>query len=117
MKKPVCLFILLVFVLFLCSCGMFGMDNLPKGELLASYPSPDEKYTVNIYLTDGGATTDYAVRGEAVEAETGKARNIYWQYHEDNADVVWISDDTVEINGIKLNVLTGKYDYRYDANQ
>ena len=38
--------------------------------------------------------------------------NIYWNYHEDHAEVEWIDDETVIINGIQLNVLTEIYDFR-----
>ena len=42
---------------------VFDVDNLPKGELKKTVKSPNRKYEVRLYLCDGGATTDYAVRG------------------------------------------------------
>ena len=87
-----------------------SMVTLPKGELICTSESPSGEYIVNMYLTNGGATTDYAVRGELVEGS--KKKNIYWQYHEDSADVSWIGEHEVNINGVVLDVRHDVYDYR-----
>ncbi len=87
------------------------MNNLPQGEFVNSYESPNSDFTVNIYLCDGGATTDFAIRGELVDADNNK-KNIYWGYHEQEAEVAWIDEDTVVINGRTLNVLEDVYDFR-----
>ncbi len=42
----------------------FDMNRLPKGELKSEVQSPDGKYSIKGYLTNGGATTSYAIRGE-----------------------------------------------------
>ena len=86
------------------------MDHLPEGELSATYDSPSAKYAVNIYLCGGGATVDFSIRGELVEGEGRK--NIYWNYHEQEAVVEWLDEETVSINGRVLNVLEDVYDYR-----
>ena len=61
--KMISLFIF--FSLFLSACGK--MSNLPQGEFVNSYESPDSNFTINIYLCNGGATTDFAIRGELVD--------------------------------------------------
>ena len=111
--KKITAFSLTVLLLLLSGCSLIfqNMDNLPEGELLNSYPSPSGENTVNIYLSDGGATVDFAIRGEAVKSD-GAKRNIYWEYHCSDAQVEWLSDDTVIINGRKLNIKTDAYDYR-----
>ncbi len=88
-----------------------GMDNLPEGEFLASYNSHTSDYTINIYLC-GGATTDFSIRGELVKNHDGSKKNIYWSYHEQEADVEWIDEETVVINNRTLNVLKDVYDFR-----
>ena len=95
---------------FFCCRFFVSMFTLPKGELIYTSESPSGEYIVNIYLTNGGATTDYAVRGELVEGS--KKKNIYWQYHEDSADVSWIGEYEVNINGVVLDVRHDVYDYR-----
>ena len=101
---------------------VFGSDNivlvnplgLPQGEFMCGVESPNGEYTVNAYVCNGGATVAYAVRGEVVNNETGKKRNIYWDYKIKTAEIEWINNDVVSINGHVLNIHTDSYDYRYD---
>ena len=110
MKKILLICLIICAVFAFCACSM---NNLPQGTLLEGYASPDGKYVLNTYLVNEGATVDYAVRGELVsEKET---KNIYWDYHVDNAQVSWIDNENVSINGHVLNVNTDVYDYRNDA--
>lgn len=89
-----------------------SMESLPKGEFLVEESSPDGKFTLKAYVTNGGATTSYAVRGELVFNEkNGKTKNIYWNYRED-AEISWVDNDTVIINNHTLNVPKEKYDFR-----
>ncbi len=96
----------------LSSCAAVGMNNLPEGELMHSISSPNGTYIINSYLVSGSATVDFCVRCEVVVISSGEKRNIYWAYRCENADVTWIDDDNVVINGIELNVLTDSYDWR-----
>jgi hypothetical protein len=92
----------------------YDMDRLPKGEFLTEETSPDGAYTLKAYVTNGGATVSYAVRGELVFNEKdGKSETIYWNYREETADITWTDDDTVIINGETLNVPGETYDYRH----
>ena len=90
-----------------------SMESLPKGEFLTEESSPDGKYTLKAYVTNGGATTSYAVRGElAFNEKNGKTKNIYWKYREEVAEISWVDHDTVIINNRTLNVAKEKYDFR-----
>ncbi|WP_032121137.1 DUF5412 family protein [Clostridium amazonitimonense] len=92
-----------------------NMSNLPKGEYLSNSTSPNGAYTIRTYLCNGGATVDYAVRGELIiNNKNKKARNIYWEYKINVSEITWDSDDTVKINGHKINLPRGKYDWRED---
>ena len=104
--------ILIIFVLTLYY--LFGsMARLPEGEFLKEATSPTGAYTVRAYLTNGGATTAYAVRGEVVyHKKNDKTKNIYWQYREQRAEIFWLDDTTISINGIELDVRKEVYDYR-----
>ncbi|MEG6611795.1 DUF5412 family protein [Pseudoclostridium thermosuccinogenes] len=44
--------------------------------------------------------------------KNGKTKNIYWQYHCEKAEIEWINDEIVIINGVELNVKSEIYDYR-----
>ena len=76
--------------------------------------SADGNYTVSAYLNDGGATTGYAILCSVRNNKTNKEKNIYWNYRCTKADVNWISEKTVIINGVELNVDKDTYDYRND---
>ena len=111
--------IAIIAVALICVYHFFFSTAAIKGEkLLGEYPSPNSTYTVEIYQNDGGATTDYAVLGVLrKKSDSSYSRNIYWEYHTDSAEVKWLDDDTVVINGKKIqNVLKDKYDFRYSKN-
>jgi hypothetical protein len=93
----------------------YDMSRLPQGEFLTEETSPDGTYTLKAYVTNGGATVSYAVRGELVFNEKGhKAKNIYWNYREETADITWKDDDTVVINGRTLDIPWDSFDFRHD---
>lgn len=93
--------------------AFFDMDRLPTGEYLTEETSPDGKYTLKAYVTNGGATTAYSVRGElVVNDKNAKVKNIYWNYREETADISWQDNNTVVINGHSLDVPSEKYDFR-----
>jgi hypothetical protein len=93
---------------------MYDLDRLPRGEFLTEEISPSGTYTLKAYVTNGGATVSYAVRGELVFNEKeGKSETIYWNYREETADITWTDDDTVIINGQTLDVPGDIFDYRH----
>ncbi|WP_445489825.1 DUF5412 family protein [Niallia sp. 03133] len=62
-------------------------------------------------MTNGGATTSYAVRGE-LNFNNDKPKNIYWQYRVETASIKWLDNDTVIVNNVELDVPNDTYDYR-----
>ena len=111
--------IVIVAVVLICICHFFFSTAAIKGEkLMDEYPSPNSTYTVEIYQNDGGATNGYATLGVLrKKSDSSYARNIYWENNTDSAEVQWLDDNTVIINGRKIpNVLKDKYDFRYSKN-
>lgn len=92
--------------------AFFDIQRIEGEEFLSESTSPDGRYTVTAYLNNGGATTDYAVLCTATDNETGRDRNIYWNYKCEKAEIEWIDEDTAIINGIELDVMKDKYDWR-----
>ncbi|WP_342598308.1 DUF5412 domain-containing protein [Psychrobacillus sp. FSL H8-0483] len=93
--------------------AFFDMNRLPTGEYLKEELSPDGKYTLKAYVTNGGATTSNSVRGELVfNDEDNKTKNIYWNYREDTANITWTDNNTVVINGHSLDIPNDKFDFR-----
>ena len=110
---------LVVGLLFIALIGQgvywafFDMNRLPAGEYLTEETSLDGKYTLKAYVTNGGATVSYAVRGELVfNQRNNKTKNIYWNYREETANITWTDNDTVVINGYSLEVPKDKFDFR-----
>lgn len=89
------------------------MNRLPKGELISEVQSSNGTYTIKMYLTNGGATTAFAIRGELnYNNKNRRPTNIYWNYREEEAIIKWVDDKTVIINGHELDVRHERFDFR-----
>lgn len=109
---------IIIIVFFIINKLFFSMSNLPKGEFLTESMSPKGTYTIKAYLCNGGATSSYSIRGELIEnKEKNKITNIYWDYKIDKAVIIWLDENTVEINGHKINLPNGKYEWRKDKDK
>jgi len=106
------LMIIFAFISYGIYWAFFDIQRLDGQEVITVSDSPDSSYTVTAYLNNGGATTDYAVLCAVKNKKTDKERNIYWNYHCRTADIQWLNDQTVCINGIELDVTKDSYDYR-----
>ena len=122
-KKKIILGIVTIFIVILIGfitlayIFFYGMTRLPKGEYLSQSTSSNGTYTIKTYIYNGGATVNYAVRGELItNTKNNNVKNIYWDYKIDKSDITWEDDDTVIINGHKINLPNGKYDWRKDKN-
>lgn len=101
-----------LFLLFIY-WAFYDTGRLPKGELITSIDSPNMEYTVKIYKVNGGATVSDSIRGELnFNQKNKKPKNIYWNYREEDAEVGWLDEDTIVINGHTLNVPDDVYDWR-----
>lgn len=106
-------FLFMAFIGYGVYWAFFDMNRLPTGEYLTEETSPDGTYTIRAYLNNGGATTSYSIRGELVfNKSKSKTKNIYWNYREDTAEIKWIDNDTVIINGHTLEVPNERFDFR-----
>lgn len=109
---------ILVLVVLSISFGVYhffySMNALPKGELVKTVESPDHLHEINIYLANGGATTDYTVRGEVEDLNSKDKWNIYWNYKETDSTAYWVNNSVVEINNHRLNIYKDKYDFRHN---
>ena len=75
-------------------------------EFLARSSSPDEAYTLDIYRHNGGATTAFTIKVYSVGRLSRKL--IYNAYRESEAEVYWLSDSEVSINGSVLDMAAGE---------
>ena len=106
--------LIIAFVIYGIHWASFDIQRIEGQEVIQEIISPNDNYTITAYLNNGGATSDYAVLCSVIDNQTGKERNIYWQYHCSDVDIEWKDERTVIINGIQLDVLKDSYDYRSD---
>lgn len=92
---------LLVFCVFSIANIVSSQSNTPETFILSSQ-SPDGKYNLEVYRTEPGATVDFSIRAYLVN--DNKKKIIYDAYHEKDADVDWLNDSTVSINGKTLDL-------------
>ena len=92
--------VLLVLALFV----WLLFESAYSQELLAEYPSPDGAHTLSVYLSDGGATTAWTILCDVTGKSVRGRHRIYTKGHCNKADVRWIDDRTVEINGVVLDI-------------
>jgi len=95
--------------------AFYDIQRIEGQEVIQEVTSPNGTYTVTAYLNNGGATTGYAVLCSVKTNGQNKEKNIYWQDRCEEADIVWIDEQTVQINGVELNVEKDIYDYRHDG--
>lgn len=84
------------------------ISDLPEGTLLKTSSSPNEKSQINFYLVEN--SMGCAVRGELKNDSLRK--NIFWQTGVKEASIKWLSEKSVIINDIPLNIESDKFDSR-----
>lgn len=85
-------------------------DSKASEEFLGETVSSDGKYKVDAYLINGGATVDWSVKCYLKEGKSKK--EIYRDYHINEANMTWIDKDTISINSHNIDLPNGKYDFR-----
>ena len=104
---------IIIILILVINHFFFSLSNLPEGEFLTETKSPNGEYTVKAYVSMSGATVADAVRGELVyHQEKDKKKNIYWNYRESTAEIYWIDEHTISINGVTLDVRKDVFDFR-----
>ncbi|MCM1364841.1 MAG: DUF5412 domain-containing protein [Faecalibacterium sp.] len=116
LKRAIKASVIVIVILIAALSGLYyhffvSMASLPDGELIGEYTYTETDNKINVYLCNGGATTDYAIKADFVD-KNNKIKTIYWAYHERNAEVQWIDNETVSINGKIMNVYHDVYDWR-----
>jgi hypothetical protein len=107
------IFLILLFIVIFNSLQQ-DMNSLPKGELVEEVPSPSKQSAIRMYLvSEGGATSRHQMRGEVVY-ENRERKNIYFNYDEERTNVDWINEETVSINGERINIEEDVYFWKDD---
>ncbi|WP_024834191.1 DUF5412 family protein [Ruminiclostridium josui] len=112
MKKKFLVIVIIALLSYLIYWSFFDMGRLPKDRLISEVESPSGEYSIKVYISESSLSAP-AVLGELnYKKIKKKPKNIYWDYKKETADIKWIDNVTVIINGHKLNILHDTYDWR-----
>lgn len=94
----------------------FTLDtqSVPKGELFKRMESPSGRYIANAYHGQDNATVDFSVIVEIKDQQEKTKKNIYFEYHCEDVDMIWLSDSRIKINGRTLDIHKDVYDFRHE---
>ncbi len=84
-------------------------ESLSSTKVIGNYPSPDEAHTVIVYLESGPAFSPFIVSAKVKGDGIFGKRAVYSQDNIKNADVEWLNERTVEINGVVLDIYNDHY--------
>ena len=113
-KALIILGIAMFFVMIFNTVGVvldtffYTVEDVPRGEFVATYPSPYGDAKVDVYVVKNPISN--AVRCEVVKGE--ETRNLYWEVGADKASVTWLDKTIVYINGRTLDINKSEYDSR-----
>lgn len=90
----------------------FSLQCIHLRRKILTSTSPDNTYTLEAYRVNGGATTDYSIKVYRIDNDSSKSL-IYNKYHDYNAEIKWISNYTVSINDVTIDLSKNEtYDWR-----
>ena len=75
-------------------------------ELLVTSTSPGGTYTIEAHRINPGATEPFSI--QCFRTDGGKKERIYTCRGEEEAEIVWLTEDTVRINTVALNLAGGE---------
>lgn len=97
-------------VLFAYDNFFFDIKQLPKGEHIVSVTTPGDHFTIAMYKVQNSMGT--AVRGELLDNKTKTTKNVYWETATDKAEVFWLNETMVSVNGNVVDVTADTFDSR-----
>lgn len=105
--------ILISTVFLLSACSYFSSEKY-----IETSTSPDRTYTLEAYIVNGGATTDYSIKVYRLNDNIMSNKTlIYNKYHDYDAEINWINNDIVSINGVILDLSKNEiYDWRMELS-
>jgi len=111
-KVVIALAILIYAIYFVYTITLISNSQSNGSEILIQTSvSPGSKYKIEAFVTDPGTTVDFSIKVYLITEN--KKRLIYNEYHKSEVDILWLDDDIVKINTIKINITKGEvYDWR-----
>lgn len=94
-------FIILFFSLKIVVYSFGGTEHL-----FTSY-SPNMDYSLDFYAFDAGAMGSFGIRGE-LDGPFGFKKQVYYERHAEKANIQWLTNEIVVINGHEINLKNGE---------
>lgn len=120
-KKIIALILAIVILLSGFGVYHFFYDTqaIEPKQYLSETVSPNYEYTIRAYIDNGNATEGSSVLCVLYDHDSNKElRNIYWNHDCDSAEIEWLSDTSVIINGTKIDDITkDKFDFRFNNDE
>ena len=107
-----------VLILFILGVMCVAARWLPYFETIDTSTSPNKTYEVVVYASDTLLSPDYLVcevEKKDVDGEPLR-RPLYFAQKESQANIEWVSEETVRINGHELNVTSDTYNWGKEAD-
>lgn len=114
-KSKIVIIVALVSVPVVFFTLLFYVARNSYKEEIGRYDSPSGAYTVIVYRTNGGATTAFGLECYLHKNSglRGFDRKIYKEYPELGDKVIWEDDNTVIINGTRIEDVTKDKEHKY----
>ena len=103
-------FIIILGICFGAHIYLFAMKPLPYSTRMCESVSPEGTYTVRAYLSSP-ALSSSSVWCELIIGNR-KPKVFYVGYREEDAEIIWFTDNEVVINGHRLVLPDGVYNWR-----
>ena len=100
---------LVVVIIFIIQFGRSFGDEFVKDRFLGEYTSPDENHVCYAHISGDGLVIPWTVVAQVKGKGILWKRTIYVVKNIDEAVVIWLDDQTVWINGAKLDIYQDKY--------
>ena len=119
MKKSIffLIFYCLAFLVIVLNSVYLVLDNVyvdisdvPEGEYKFASSSPNGERELKVYIV----RTDIGDAVRITQTQNNKTENIFWQTNVSEANIYWQDNNSVNINGIMLELSNGDvFDSRY----
>lgn len=88
----------------------YSINQLPQGEHLVSATSQSGRFTVGMYKIENNMGV--ALRGELYDNKTKTLKNVYWENFTDKAEIFWLNETMISINGNVIDITVDHFDSR-----
>lgn len=86
---------------------IIAMAMTPPGdELLLTTTSPQGMYTLEVHQINPGATEPFYIR--VLRMDGGRQERVYQVRGQEDATVIWLSENVAQINGVPVDVTSGE---------